>query len=133
MSLHQDTCSNDWTFDLGLTSQLHTGIERAAATSCAQAAGAYHLLRAAACDRTGCSQLALSHTLTHLVCYAKTAKSEDRCLAYAQAASYVSKRQGHSAAEQVLQCGLLLSSVQNPQHAACLQCVVSCRCHANAV
>ena len=73
----------------------------AAAAACQQAAGSSNLLQAVAFGRLGCGQLALTHTVTHLACYADSSSAEDRCLAYAQAANQMGQRYGYAAAEQV--------------------------------
>ena len=78
-----------------------SGIEGAAVAACTQAAGASHLLRAAAWDSWGSSSLGLAHSVTHLACYGRVCSRKERCLAWAQLSMQVASMWGHAAAEQV--------------------------------
>ena len=67
-----------------------------------QLAGSAHLLRSAACLLAGDLATASAGISTFLANYADTAREEDCCLAYAQLAHCVAERQGHAAAEKVV-------------------------------
>ena len=75
--------------------------QAASAAAVGQAAGAAHLLAAAAHERRGAPGLAHAAALAHLACHAGNAPADERAAGLAQLAALAADRRGWRAAEQV--------------------------------
>ena len=66
-----------------------------------------HLLAGAAWAQHGAPDLAVAAALTALTCCRDAARAEDRCLAYAQLATFAFRRQGYRRASLLIQLRIL--------------------------